>query len=334
LLDSTNLLYSFAKYATGVIHPGQVVGGVLAHGTKTVTGDFAVLIRCTSLQEGDSVFVFRTSGHHANSANPNPLLKFGEGRGVIRNQGQFSKTTDYNHPYFGPGTDYEFCVAPRVKYDLEISQIENNVQYGACCFQAFTNTNTSTSAWTNPQFNFNEFYFHLQPFNNLFPSGTFTNSLIWNIGDGSPDTYPLPGTDLVPLGAFGGDCNKFYEGTIIGDFKKMAPETPVTSHTAQITFTSSTVWCYGDTLGSSIKEITNLSHVKVYPNPTVDKVIVSGLIGKNTITLYNMFGQQVFIQQADKTEISVDLSRFAIGNYLLRIADANNDTRVVKLVKE
>lgn len=337
LLDSTNVLIAGLSTSLPTDFNGQLIGGNLAHGTKTVTGDFAVLIRCTSLQEGDTVMVFRTNGHSPNSQNT--AYKFGERLGVVRYQSQFSSTRDFPHPYFGYGTDYEFCVAPRVKYDLQISQAESPIQYGACCWQSFTNTNTSTYAWTSPQFNFTEFNNYLKPFNNLYPAGmaaSVDTSLVWAMGDGSPAMLPVPFSDVVPLGIFGGDCNKFHQGNIHGNFKKMAPDNPEsTTYTASITFTSSTVWCNNDTLGTGIRELGNrLANVKIYPNPAVDKTTISGLNGKNTVVVYNMIGEAVFTQQTEQEQVSIDLSKYARGNYLIRISDSQNNSRAVKIVKE
>lgn len=331
LLDSTNLLITNES----INNDGQMIGGNLAHGTQTLTGDFAVLIRCTSLLEGDTILVFRTNGHHANSTTaPSNDYKFGDGLGVVRYQGQFASTRDFQHPYFGLGTDYEFCVAPRVKYDLQISQAESPIQYGACCWQPFTNTNTSTYAWTSPQFNYTQFFRHLKPMNTNFPT-TFVEdtALIWNVGDGSPNVLPQPFSDLVPLGFFGGDCNKFHYGRITGNFKKMAPDNPETTYTAQISFTSSTVWC-NDTVGTGIKEYNNLENVKVYPNPVADKTTISGLKGQNVILVYNMVGQLILSQQTDKEEVSVDFSKYAIGSYLVRITNSENKSRNVKIIKQ
>src|SRR6218665_1479706 len=109
---------------------GQKVGGSLT-AVRTMTNDFAVLIRNVSGKDGDTVFVLRTSGHTATStAAPTPWHRFGDGYGVVRNAGTFYKTTNYNHPLFGQGTDYEFMVAPMVQYTLETSQIESPTQSG------------------------------------------------------------------------------------------------------------------------------------------------------------------------------------------------------------
>lgn len=330
LLDSTALL------TTDTYLPqGQIVGGPLLHGPKVVNGSFAVLIRCVSLQEGDTIEVFRTNGHHINSTTaPTPGHKFGEGLGVVRYQSQFWPTTNFNHPYFGSGTDYEFCVAPRVTYTLDVSQNENPIQYGVCCWQAFTNTNTSHSAWTSPQFNFTEFNTHLKPFNANFPGVPNDSALVWFMGDGSPCVTPMPGTDIVPLCACGGQCNQIhYDGVVRGNFKKIHPDNPSTVHTASISFMSSMVWC-NDTAGTGFNELGPLANVKIYPNPVVDKTTISGLKGNNTIQVYNMIGQLILTQRTQLEEVQIDLSKEATGNYMIRISDAENNSRGVKIIKQ
>lgn len=340
LLDSTNLLTTsvteFVAQQNNV--PSQVIGGPLAHGSKTVTGNFAVLVRNVSLQEGDTVIVLRTRGHHAASTTTNTAIKFGEGLGVVRYNFNFSKTTDFNSDptgYFGPGTDYEFCVAPRVTYTLDISQNSNLIQYGACCYQAFTNTNTSHSAWTSPQFNFTQFNRQLAPFNSNMPNVGQDTALVWNLGDGSPSTFPMYNTDDVVLCACGGQCNQIhYDGVIRGNFKKIAPENPVTVWQDSIFFMSSLVWC-NDTAGTGFNELGNLANIKIYPNPVVDKTIISGLKGTTSIQVYSMFGQLMLTQEVKlEDETSIDMSRFANGNYLIRLRDEQNHVRTEKIIKQ
>lgn len=337
LLDSTNLL---TTSVTQAVNPnGQVIGGVLAHGSKTVTGNFAVLVRNVSLQEGDTVMVFRTKGHHFYSTNaPSPDYKYGEGLGVVRYNSTFVTTRDFVQDptnYFGWGTDYEFCVAPRVTYTLDISQAENIIQYGACCFQAFTNTNTSHVAWTSPQFNFTAFNKSLAPFNAQMPNVGQDTALVWNIGDGSPSVFPQVWSDDVLLCACGGQCNQIHtDGVVRGNFKKMAPDNPVTVWQDSIFFLSSMVWC-NDTAATGFTELGPLAGVKIYPNPVVDKTIISGLRANSSVQVYSMLGQMVLSQEVKlEQEVIIDMNRLVPGNYLIRLRDEQGNTRTEKIIKQ
>jgi hypothetical protein len=321
---------------------GQKVGGNLTT-VRTVTTDFAVLIRNVSGKDGDTVFVLRTSGHTTTStAAPTPWHKFGDGYGVVRNGGTFFKTINYNHPLFGIGTDYEFMVSPIVQYTLETSQIESPTQSGACCWQVFTNTNTSTPAWGSRQFNFNEFYRYwqspvipFQGFSTMNPPVNFTPDSIftWVLGDGSPPYYSPSGVDSVHLAFVANKCNQFYNGNFTAKHQLMANRNSQTYSTS-FTFTASTVWCGGDTASTGLLELGDLSSLKVYPNPTADKTTISGLKGRNSIYVYDMLGQLVSTQVTDKEVYVVDLLKQPHGNYMIRISSSDNKTRVVKILKE
>lgn len=86
---------------------------------------------------------------------------------------------------------------------------------------------------------------------------------------------------------------------------------------------------------TGVAENTGELAVKVMPNPSVSgKTTVSNLHGVNTIMVYNTLGQAVVTRQTSNETETIDLSNFPAGNYLVRITDSNNDTRVVKLVNQ
>lgn len=75
--------------------------------------------------------------------------------------------------------------------------------------------------------------------------------------------------------------------------------------------------------------------VRVMPNPAIaGKTTISNLSGVNTIMVFNTLGQVVINRTVSTETESIDLSNFPSGNYLVRITDSNNDTRVVKLVNQ
>ena len=313
---------------------GQYVGGTF-NTPRKIGGDFAVLVRNVSTDASDTVLLFRTAGYTPTSTGVPNSNKFGEGLGVVRNAGTFHKTTNYSSPGFGAGTDYEFCIAPIVQYTFTTSQNESPVQSGACCWQVFTNTNTTNALVGNQQFNFDEFFRVFRPFDpNSFPSSFVADSVFaWNVGDGTPTFYTAHGVDSVHLAFLADKCNQFYTGTFISSLKTSWPGSP--TYTSGITFTSSTVWCGGDTAGTGIPQIGALANLKIYPNPTSDRTTISGLQGSNTILVYDMVGQLVSTQMTDKELYVVDLTRLPRGNYMIRInSTQNGSSRVAKIFKE
>jgi hypothetical protein len=318
---------------------GSYFGGTFTNTPVNVKGDFAVLARCVSTYDGDTVKIFRTNGHKKTSTTaPSANHKFGEGLGVIRKGGVFFPTTDFADPRFGPGTDYEFCLAPMVQFSLQVSQIESPTQEGACEWEVFTNTNTSSPELTNRQFNFNEFYRQLKPFHPASTMNGFAvdSVLTWDMGDGQTNFYYLPaGKDTVVLCYCSGVSNMFFTGSMCGKYKQAAYNTDPNypSLSPCISFTASTVWC-NDSAGSGIHEMGRLSKLKIYPNPTVDKTIISGLEGPNTINIYNMMGQLVATEVTTDEVFVVDLLKQPKGNYLIRINNSQNNTRLVKIIRE
>ncbi len=315
---------------------GQLVRGTFT-ANRVVTGDFAVLVRNVSGQDGDTIKIFRTAGYTSSATNaPAPANKFGEGLGVIRFNGVFNSTTNYNHPAFGQGTDYEFCVAPIVQFDMEASQIESQTQAGACCWEVFTNTNTSVCGVQSHQFNFNEFYRKWRPLNSGSFPGPFTtdSTFTWNLGDGgSPKYYSAVGSNTVHL-SFVFKCNQQYTGSMVAKYRCMATTSLSASYSTALTFTSYAVYCGGDTDGTGIREMGWLNAVKIYPNPTADKTIISGLKGKSSILVYDLMGQLVSTQITDKETYVVDLLKQPRGTYILRISDTANHARMIKIMRE
>lgn len=317
---------------------GARVAGTFTNATpRIVNGDFAVLFRNLSGKDGDTIKLLRTSGHTATSTTaPSPAHKFGEGLGVVRNNGVFRKTTDYNHPQFGVGTDYEFCVAPMITFTLNIDQIQSSIQDGACEWEVFTNTNTSSPELTNKQFNFNEFYRQLKPFSAVMPTSFIPDSVLgWDMGDGQAPYYLPMNWDTIMVAYASGVSNQFFNGFIFGNYKQMCYHTTGNGQTISgtLTFSSSSVWC-NDSAGSGIHEMGNLAKLKIYPNPTVDKTTISGLEGDNTVLVYNMMGQLLATETVKSEIYSVDLTKFPQGNYLIRINNTRNNSRIVKLIKE
>lgn len=69
-----------------------------------------------------------------------------------------------------------------------------------------------------------------------------------------------------------------------------------------------------------------------YPNPTKDVVHFSSSTTIETITIYNMLGQEVFSKNIDSKEFSIDISKLSIGTYIAEL-NTGGKSQSVKLIK-
>ena len=90
-------------------------------------------------------------------------------------------------------------------------------------------------------------------------------------------------------------------------------------------------WNTSTTL-SATEQIVSNQEVTFYPNPTNDAVYFNLKDKINSITLYNLLGQEVLSKFTNAKEFSVDISQLSSGTY---IAKWNSDgkSQSVKLIK-
>ncbi len=80
---------------------------------------------------------------------------------------------------------------------------------------------------------------------------------------------------------------------------------------------------------------SNGFNINVYPNPTANgKSTITGLVGTNVITVMNTLGQVVARFSVSEETTSIDLSNQPSGNYLVKITDSSNESRVVKVINQ
>lgn len=60
----------------------------------------------------------------------------------------------------------------------------------------------------------------------------------------------------------------------------------------------------------------------IYPNPATSEVTVSGLNKGTEVQLFNMSGKMVFSTEADKSKLSLNISTYTSGTYVIVIIDA------------
>ena len=327
---------------------GHIVGGNFLT-ARSVNSNFAVLARNIETTEGDTIRFLRTAAI-TQTASGNPSNKFGEGLGVLRNGGIFSKTTNFGLSSFGfgLGTDYEFCVAPRVTYTLQSNHIaplsvQNNDSIE--CWQPLTFSNNSSSFLTSRFFNLNQFYLKWAPFAST-PPGNFSadSAVSWSFDDEDIDNPYLRSSLFLKYGQ--NSVTKYYDTSALTGtppscfnnckFKTRLRKMAAESGSSMVYMTDSTfVICVKSCGEVGINELSQLNNVKIYPNPLINNsTTVYGLDGKNTILIYNMIGQLVLSQLTDKDSIKIDLSKHPEGTYLLRILNADNKFKIVKIINQ
>jgi hypothetical protein len=348
------------------------IGGPLLHGMKKVTGDFAVLIRNMSTISGDTVRIYRTAAKTFTSNAPWDE-KYSDGFGFVRNNGVFYSATNYTATGFGQTTDYEFLVAPIVRYNIwaahEIpAKIANTDPSNPLCTQeVVTFTNKSAKQWTHRMYNLNEFYrkwnYHSQF--KAAPSGGWPadSAITWyfEANDGEPlERVFLPycnsfngctnqvqfWTANAKKDSFGDDSVTCYPDNafrarfrgmgIYGSGQILDTRKPTQAGGSfdTLIFTICTSFCGKDNVG--IKTHGELKNIKLYPNPAADGLTaITGLRGKNQVFVYNMTGQLIFNEVSEQNTLHLDLRKQAQGSYLVKIINLDNQaTKTHKILIE
>ncbi|MBL7900739.1 MAG: T9SS type A sorting domain-containing protein [Bacteroidia bacterium] len=326
-IDSINIFVGSLPPNPQGIKYGGVFGTSLNPVSHVVPGNFAVLIRNKGNLTGDTVHVFRTSGiTPTNAAAGNTNMPRGEGLGVIRWAGLFQKTTNFPHPQFGFGTDYEFCLAPMVTYTLQAGHIAppevNSVPtQTAYLMQPLTFTNISSPELTSRFFNLNVFYHRFQPFINQ-PPGGFTNdsALSWHFGDEDLN-YPNLRTPLY-LREGMSTVTKYYDtvgcfttGNVRANLRRMKAGGSSVSYSAAIPFSV----CIQDENVGLIQN-TPLEPILLAENPVKNAILqVKGLKGANEFFIYNSLGVLCLREEQLDGLSGLNVSTLKKGSYYLRI---------------
>jgi hypothetical protein len=346
-IDSVDLIAPPVTATTpsliGANFKSKVTGNPVSH---VMTKDFAVLMRNISGDEKDTVLLLRTSAKAATNVNALPKEKFGEGGyGFIMYNKVFYKTTNYNMSLgFGAGTDYEFCVAPRVKYEIYADHIvppaiANNAT--VCTRTAFTFTNNSSPFYLNRQYNLLEFYRHWQggSFMTSPPGGWSPESPITWFFEYDDNTIPprdprkvLPeGETTVTSETDLAGC--FSSNSLRARLAKMTPYGKGEIFYYNQDFTICMDFCNGDAVGITSHQA--IENIRIYPNPTINGMaFVSGMNGKTEINIYNMLGEKIdhFITQS--SNVSIDLQNQPQGVYFIKTQNASTGEKILKLVKQ
>lgn len=84
---------------------------------------------------------------------------------------------------------------------------------------------------------------------------------------------------------------------------------------------------------TGINDNSGADAIRIFPNPAIaGKITISNLTGANEITVYNTLGQTVLNRKTENDIEILDLSSHSSGNYMIKVTDSNNESRLLKLV--
>jgi hypothetical protein len=311
------------------------VGGVFVGANwatpKTVTGDYAVMLKTRPVAVGDTIDMYLNDATVANSAAGPPSSQYGEGLGFARVGGAFPVTTNV----FGPGTDYEFLVAPRVSFVANTTQSSTALP-ALCTNTAYVFSNTSSPWLSHRQYNLNEFYRRWRPFSNVAVTIPADSVFTWNFGDGSADRYTPSGVNSISK-TYTTVGN--YSVTLTSNYKKSAISSAVTASLTDVASASKTTSNCAITNTSSVgfsNQSIAFQNLQIFPNPSVNgKFTLSGLNNTNRILVYNMLGQLVLEKIAYEDTATIELPDNSNTVYIVKIIDSyNNQSKMVKVINQ
>jgi hypothetical protein len=346
------------------------IGGNFVSGlTRRLTTDFAVLLRNMSLKAGDTVRVARTAGitYTNGTAWQTPQLTLSDGFGYVRYNKQFYSTRDFTvgggsaYPHnkngFGIGTDYEFCIAPRVQYTLTADHVvDPKATAPLCTWEPMTVTSLASKRFLQRQYNLVEFaryWGNLHPQtlrdannNDIFPSDS---SVSWYFApeDNLQNTpYPvffLPystqnnqmtfytdSSSYTELGEDSITC--FYTNEFRTRYKTMAIYGRGTYLQYNDTFIICTSYC-GNPYVIGLNKNSRLNGISVYPNPSTGKAVISGLPPNVTVRVYDVLGREVINESPRANRFELDLTQQPTGAYLVRIGDGT-EVRTMRFIRQ
>jgi len=160
------------------------------------------------------------------------------------------------------------------------------------------------------------------------------------------NTEPYEGTLVQVLNAVCVSLPNQYGEWIINDGDDIKIDDFLFSYTPSLNYTYSITGPVSFAFGSfaiyprevnDIIEVNNASGkfeidiVKVYPNPSSDKLYISSSKNIDYILLYDISGKMIFYNKADTNFFEIDLNKYAKGNYFVKMVFPDSEV-VVKSV--
>ena len=163
----------------------------------------------------------------------------------------------------------------------------------------------------------------------------------WIIGINSINLRNAGDTDwvsLIEIDLYAYDAGTDDGTAYSGSSSDITPHIPINSLQGVPPFNNNIIGTFKITLQSvlGINEIHNINNVKVYPNPTSGNITISKIqnIELKTIEIYSVLWKlvkQIQVRQ-NPSKLSLDLSPFSKGMYLLKALDTNGASHTQKVI--
>lgn len=282
-----------------------------------VSGDYAIVAKNISTVPQDTIRLWINNALTPASSSTNNAAKYGESLGVV-GVGTVANTFIGTTGAFGAGTDYEGLVAARVAYSITTSAA---VPSGTLCTNVSNQFTNTSSPWIgHRQYNMNQFLVSLAPFS--FTGTPAPNPVYsWAFGDAAPSLTTTGTTTLVAKTYTAAGT---FNGTLTATVLKMSDSGA--SVVDNGTFSKTVSTCVG-IVNNSLN-----SNVALYPNPTNGIAKLINLEGTNNINVYNFLGQLVYTTSTNTDNVTIDLKNQAVGTYFVKIVNANNQAKTLKLI--
>jgi hypothetical protein len=153
----------------------------------------------------------------------------------------------------------------------------------------------------------------------------------------SGPTITVCAGQTINLGATGANNYTWQPGNLSGFFVNVSPTVTTTytitgssanGCTSTSLFTQTISTCAGITT-----ELISNDRLFVYPNPTANKISVTGLDNFSYLEVFNAIGQKVKAMEIQNSSEEIDLSECSKGVYLLKLSGGNG-SGVKRVIKE
>jgi hypothetical protein len=306
-------------------------GASFSSNPVVVNGAFFIAVKAAPTASTDTAWI-----GHARGSLPSATValndRFSDTLGWVR-QGANFVSFSYSTTGFAP----EPIIVPELAYTFAVANAStttapnSTATPGAYCAGTTLNyINNTTGLVLNKQYNYNAFAAKWKPYQTTSYTYTPVSEPVLNWSfSGAPTPTATYTTNIVTHTYSVVTTNTVANISLIVKYQSDR----VTSTKVQDikTWTVGVVNC----TAIGFEENSPYASVSVYPNPAISgKTNITGLHGINTITVYNLTGQVIFRETSERENVTVDLSGYAAGAYLIKLNNTYGNSKLTRVIKE